>query len=164
MPPEVFRRCLEQVAADDNVDAMVPAACTAEPSKPLALSVVTQAEGVRLLHGASGTIPAYAYPGSAARALAHAARYGACRDRVPGQIPVVADLRPGDARALIDGFLGHSPAGGWLTPALTADLLACYGIAQVSTEPVASEDAALTAAAQLGGLVVLKADVPVPRY
>jgi acyl-CoA synthetase (NDP forming)/GNAT superfamily N-acetyltransferase len=172
VPPEIFRRCLEQVAADDDVDAvlaliaptaiadLVPATCTTDLTKPLVLSVLNQAEAVRLLPGASGTVPAYVYPGSAARALAHAARYGAWRDRVPGRIPALADVRADDARALIGGFLGHSPAGGWLTPALTADLLACYGIPQVAAEPVTSEYAAVDAALRLGGAVVLKADVP----
>jgi acyl-CoA synthetase (NDP forming) len=169
--PEIFRRCLEVVAADDGVDAvlvltvptaiadLVPAACSANIPKPLVLSVLDQAEAVRLLPRASGTVPAYAYPRSAARPLARAASYGTWRARAPGQIPVFADLRP-DARGLIGGFLGHSPAGGWLTPALTADLLACYGIIQVSTERVPSEEAALSAAARLGGPVVLKAEVP----
>jgi acyl-CoA synthetase (NDP forming)/GNAT superfamily N-acetyltransferase len=170
--PEIFRQCLELVAADDGVDAvlaltvptaiadLVPAACSADVPKPLVLSVLDQAEAVRLLPGASGTVPAYAYPGSAARALAHAASYGTWRARAPGQIPVFADLRPDDARTLISGFLGRSPTGGWLGPALAADLLACYGIAQVSTESVTSEEAAVDAAARLGGPVVVKADVP----
>jgi len=170
--PEVFRYCLELVAADDGVDAvlaltvptaladLVPAACSADIPKPLVLSVLDQAEAIRLLPRASGTVPAYAYPGSAARALAHAASYGTWRARAPGQIPAFADLRPDDARGLIGGFLGHSPAGGWLTPALTADLLACYGIVQVAAVPVTSEEAAVSAAARLGGPVVLKADVP----
>jgi acyl-CoA synthetase (NDP forming)/GNAT superfamily N-acetyltransferase len=172
VPPEIFRRCLELVAADDGVDALlaltvptaiadlVPEACSADVAKPLVLSVLNQAEAVRLLPGASGTVPAYAYPGSAARALAHAASYGAWRARAPGQIPVFADLRPDDARALVGGFLGRSPAGGWLAPALTAELLTCYGIAQVRAEPVTSEETAVDAAARLGGPVVLKADVP----
>jgi acyl-CoA synthetase (NDP forming)/RimJ/RimL family protein N-acetyltransferase len=175
VPPEVFRCCLEQVAADDGVDAVLaltvptaiadlaPAACSAAVSKPLALTVLNQAEAVRLLPqgpGASGLIPAYAYPESAARALGHAARYGTWRARVPGQIPELGDLRPADARALISGFLERSPDGGWLSPAQTAELLACYGIALVATSPVTSEEAAVTAAAQLGGPVVLKADVP----
>jgi acyl-CoA synthetase (NDP forming)/L-amino acid N-acyltransferase YncA len=170
--PEIFRLCLELVGADDGVDAvlavtvptaiadLVPAACSADAAKPLVLSVLDQAEAVRLLPGAYGTVPAYAYLRSAARALAHAASYGTWRARAPGQIPVFADLRPDDARALISGFLGRSPAGGWLAPALTADLLACYGIAQVSTESVTSEEAAVDAAARLADPVVLKADVP----
>jgi acyl-CoA synthetase (NDP forming)/L-amino acid N-acyltransferase YncA len=146
--PEVFRRCLEQVAADESVDAILvvtvptaiadlaPAACSAAVSKPLALSMLNQAEAVRLLPGgpeASRSVPAYAYPGSAARALAHAARYGAWRARIPGQVPAFGGLRPDDARALIDGFLERSPDGGWLAPDQVAELLACYGITLVST-------------------------------
>jgi acyl-CoA synthetase (NDP forming)/GNAT superfamily N-acetyltransferase len=172
VPPEVFRRCLEQVAADGAVDAVLavtvptaladlaPAACAAVISKPLVLSVLNQAEAVRLLPGASGAVPAYAYPASAARALAHAARYGAWRGRAPGQFPVLADLRTDDARTLINRFLESTPDGGWLTPARTAELLACYGITEVSSQPVTSQTAAVKAARQLGGPVVLKADVP----
>jgi acyl-CoA synthetase (NDP forming)/GNAT superfamily N-acetyltransferase len=175
VPPDVFRRCLEQVAADEGVDAIlaltVPtavadpaaAACSAAVSKPLALSVLNQADAVRLLPrgpGAGGSVPAYAYPGSAARALAHATRYGAWRGRVPGQVPAFADLRADDARALISDFLERSPDGGWLPPGQTAELLACYGITLVSAEPVTSEEAAVSAAARLGSPVVLKAEVP----
>ncbi|HEX4657089.1 MAG TPA: GNAT family N-acetyltransferase [Streptosporangiaceae bacterium] len=175
VPPDVFRRCLELAATDDGVDAvlaltvptamgdLVSAACAAAVSKPLTLSVLSQAEAVRLLPGgpeASGPVPAYAYPGSAARALAHAARYGAWRGRVPGQIPAFSDLRPGDARALVGAFLERQPDGGWLPPDQTAELLTCYGIPLVSTWPVTSEEAAVAAAAQLGSPVVLKADVP----
>jgi acyl-CoA synthetase (NDP forming) len=48
---------------------------------------------------------------------------------------------------------------GWrASPA--AELLACYGIAQVSTRPVTTEKAAVAAAVELGTPVVLKADVP----
>jgi acyl-CoA synthetase (NDP forming) len=175
VPPEEFRRCLELVGADDGVDAilaltvptamgdLVPQAGAAALSKTLVLSVLDQAEAVRLLPGgpqACGQVPAYAYPGSAARALAHAARYGAWRARVPGRIPVFSDLRPDDAHALIGGFLERSPDGGWLAPGQTAELLACYGMTPVSTQPVTSEEAAVSVAARLGSPVVLKAEVP----
>jgi acyl-CoA synthetase (NDP forming) len=172
VPPEVFRRCLELVAADDGVDAvlaltvptaladLVPAACCAQVTKPLALCVLNQAEAVKLLPGACGAIPAYAYPRGAARALARAAGYGAWRARPPGRPAVFDDLRPDDARTLIRGFLARSPAGGWLPPALTGDLLACYGISPPAGHPAVSEQAAVDAAARLGGPVVLKADVP----
>jgi acyl-CoA synthetase (NDP forming)/GNAT superfamily N-acetyltransferase len=175
VPPDVFRRCLEQVAADEGVDAILaltvptavadpaPAACSAAVSKPLVLSVLDQAEAVRLLPGGPqvpGPVPAYAYPGSAARALAHAARYGAWRARVPGRVPEFGDLRAVEARALVAGFLEGSPDGGWLSPDRTAELLECYGIPLVRTRPVTSEEAAVAAAARLGGPVVLKADVP----
>jgi acyl-CoA synthetase (NDP forming) len=172
--PEAFRRCLEQVAADDGVDAilaltmrtaiadLVPVARSAAIAKPLVLVVPGQAETVRLLPGppaGPGEVPAFAYPASAAHALAYAGRYGAWRTREPGQVPDLGDLRPDDARALIRAFLARSPDGGWLGPADTADLLGCYGITQVTTRPVTSEKAAVQAAARLGGPVVLKADV-----
>jgi acyl-CoA synthetase (NDP forming)/GNAT superfamily N-acetyltransferase len=175
VPPHLFRRALELVGADQGVDAILaltvptavadlaPVACSAAVAKPLALTVLDQAEVVRLLPGAPegrAPVPAYAYPGSAARALAHAARYGAWLARVPGRVPDLAGLRPGDARALIDGFLEGSPHGGWLPPGTAAELLACYGITQVSTRPVTTEKAAVAAAAELGRPVVLKADVP----
>ncbi len=172
VPPEVFRSCLELLAAEEDVDAVlaltVPTAIgdlagavlSAEVSKPLVLSSLNQAEAVRLLPGAAGPVPSYAYPGSAARALAHAASYGAWRARSPGTLPALGGLRRADARQLISGFLAGQPAGGWLGPAQVGELLACYGIAQVATRPVTSEEAAVTAAGQLGCPVVLKADVP----
>ena len=175
VPPDVFRRCLEQVAADEGVDAILalpmpvavadplPAALDAAVSKPLVLSVLSQAEAVRLLPaepGARGSVPAYAYPVNAARALAHAARYGAWRARVPGHVPAFDDLRADEARTVIGEFLEHSPDGGWLAPAETAELLGCYGIPLVRTRSVTSEEAAVHTAAEVGFPTVLKADVP----
>ena len=96
MTPESFRRSLELIAADDGVDAILalavptaaaelgPAVCSANLAKPAALVLLDQADGVRLLPSeAEGQAhPAYAYPKSAARALGHAARYGAWRGRI----------------------------------------------------------------------------------
>jgi acyl-CoA synthetase (NDP forming) len=172
--PEAFRRCLEQIAADDGVDAilalavptavadLVPAASSARVSKPLALTLLDQAEAVRLLPSRPSeltVVPAYAYPRSAARALGHAARYGSWRARLPGHVPEFADLRSGEARALISGFLERSPDGGWLTALETAKLLMCYGISEVATRLVTNEGVAADVAAELGGPVVLKAEV-----
>jgi acyl-CoA synthetase (NDP forming)/GNAT superfamily N-acetyltransferase len=189
-----FRACLEAVAADDGVDAVlavaVPTAIadlrtaviTASVAKPIAVVLVDQAESVRLLvgddasatgqgtaaagqgtaaagertaatdHGTAATgqgaaatddgsatgqraaatavsgRPAYAYPESAARALGHAVRYRAWLDRQHGTVPELPGLRVADARALIRGFLGREPAGGWLPQDQAAELLSCYGI------------------------------------
>ena len=171
--PENFRRCLELIAADDGVDAILalavptavadlaPAMCSANVAKPVALVLLDQADAVRLLPSQTvGRVPAYAYPKSAARALGHAARYGAWRAQPPGRVPEFADLRPDDARALIHRFLENAPDGGWLPPAQVATLLECYGIGQVPTYLVATEQGAVEAAGQLSGPAVLKADVP----
>ena len=173
VPPDSFRRCLELVSAADGVDAILalavptsvgdlaPAVCSANLAKPAALVLLDQADGVRLLPtGAEGHLPAYAYPTSAARALGHAARYGAWRARPPGRVPEFIDLQPGEARALIQGFLDRSPDGGWLPAADVDTLLGCYGITQVATGKVASEQAAVEVAAEFGGPVVIKAEVP----
>jgi acyl-CoA synthetase (NDP forming) len=194
-----FRSCLEEVAADDGVDALlvvtVPTAiadltqavATAKISKPLAAAVLDQPEAVRLLpvddhqmpfedgdltdpqSGAferpsaglpagKRAVPAYAYPEGAARALGHAAAYGAWRQRQQGHVPDLAGLRTADARALIAGFLKDHPEGGWLHPDAVTDLLTCYQIPLVPTRRVTDEQEAVRAAAGLGGPVVLKAE------
>ena len=173
--PDSFRRCLELIAADEGVDAILalavptavadlaPAVCSADLAKPTALVLLDQADAVRVLPSGRGghpPVPAYAYPKSAARALGHAARYGAWRARVPGRIPELPGLRPEEARRLIQEFLDRVPDGGWLSAAEVDTLLRCYGIAQVATSRVASEQAAVEAATRFGGPVVIKAEVP----
>jgi acyl-CoA synthetase (NDP forming)/GNAT superfamily N-acetyltransferase len=175
---EDFRRCLELLAADDGVDAMIAlvqptgangdlmtAIQDADIHVPLAAVALDQAETVRLLprpasSGADGQIPVYDIPQAAAAALAHAARYGAWRAEPHGQVPSFPDLRAADARALVTGFLHREPGGGWLPPDKTADLLHCYGIWLVDAEPAGSEDEAVRPAAAVSGPVVLKAEMP----
>src|SRR6266700_174277 len=170
-----FRRCLELLAADDGVDAMIAlvqptgangdlitAIQEADVRVPLAAVALDQAETVRLMprSAGDGQIPVYEVPEAAAAALAHAARYGAWRTEPRGQVPSFPDVRAADARALVTGFLHREPGGGWLPPDKTADLLHCYGIWLVDAEPAGSEDEAVKAAEAVSGPVVLKAEVP----
>ncbi len=170
-----FRRCLELLAADDGVDAMIvlvlPTGATgdlmtaiqdADIGVPLAAVALDQAETVRLMPrpAVDGQIPVYDVPEAAAAALAHAARYGAWRTEPHGQVPSFPDVRAADARALVTGFLHREPGGGWLPPDTTADLLHCHGIWLVDAEPAASEDEAVKAAEAVSGPVVLKAEGP----
>ncbi len=174
VPPDVFRRCLEQIAADDGVDAILIL---------IVPTAVADCRGGVLGRPSQAARPGRARPGRIRPAAAWGARRsracsGLCPSRAarparwrtpPGTAPGGPDARPGsrlgdlrrdDARALVGGFLEQAPDGGWLTPGLIADLLDCYGIALVSAEAVTSEEAAVVAAARLGGPVVLKADVP----
>jgi acyl-CoA synthetase (NDP forming)/RimJ/RimL family protein N-acetyltransferase len=207
---DAFRACVQEVAADDRVDAVlavaVPTAFSdlsaavaeAAVSKPLAVALLDRAESVQRLrrlpvaqppsgpHADTGPaggppaadpaaagqpaaiidvaaaaitgVPCYADPDSAARALGHAARYQAWRVRQRGTVPELSGLRTADARALINGFLAGSPAGGWLPEASAAELVSCYGVPRVATIAAATEEEAAAAAAQLGGPVVLKAE------
>ena len=52
------------------------------------------------------------------------------------------------------------PGGGWLSAGEADDLLRCYGIPMVEFRRADDADAAVDAAAGLGGHVVIKADVP----
>jgi acyl-CoA synthetase (NDP forming)/RimJ/RimL family protein N-acetyltransferase len=165
----VFRECLEAVAADDSVDAVIgvtaptamseltEAIVSAAVAKPLCAVTLDQQEDVRLL----GSVPSYAYPEGAAAALGQAARYSAWRRRPHGTVPALDGVRGTDARELVAEYLGRNPEGGWLPSALVRELLDFYQIPQVATvlaEP--GEQEVLAAAAALAGPVVLKAEVP----
>ena len=173
--PGLFRRCLELVGADPGVDAvlaltattaagdLVPEVRAARLPVPIAVVVMDQVEGVRLLPGPgedSPAIPAYAYPESAARALGHAARYGAWRATPPGSVPVLEGLGQDRAKDLVAGFLASTPGGGWMPHAQTVELLGCYGVPLADSIAVTSEDGVTAAAARFGGPVAVKADVP----
>ena len=174
---EAFGETLHIAAAEDGVDAVIalvvrhlsadllPVLTAARLPVPVAAVVLDQPEAVRLLPGDGGgpdhgTVPAYAYPEAAARALARSARYGSWRTRPPGVTPELAGLRVADARSIIDSFLARMPGGGWLSADEADALLRCYGIPMVEFRQADDADAAVEAAAGLGGHVVLKANVP----
>jgi acyl-CoA synthetase (NDP forming)/GNAT superfamily N-acetyltransferase len=170
-----FRQCLELLAADDEVDAMIalalPTAATgdlvaairqADVRVPLAAVLLDQPESVRMLPRTvgEGQIPAYGYPEAAAGAMARAARYGAWRAEPRGQVPSLPGVRTEDARTLLREFFHATVGGGWLPPDKTAELLRCYGIPLAELTPAGSEDEAVRAFESMAGPVVLKADVP----
>jgi acyl-CoA synthetase (NDP forming) len=103
-------------------------------------------------------LPAYAYPEGAARALGHAVRYRAWRERPQGRVPELPGLRAADARELLARFLADHPSGGQLSRDQAAELLCCYQIPLVAELPASSEPEAVRAAAELGGRVALKAE------
>ena len=172
---ENFRHCLELLAADEEVDALIalvlPTAATgdlvaaiqqARVDVPLAAVVLGQPESVRMLPRAAGDgqIPAYGYPEAAAGAMARAARYGAWLTEPRGQVPSLPDVRTEDARTLMRDFFHATLGGGWMPPDQTAELLRCYDIPLAELTPARSEDEAVRAFETVGGPVVLKADVP----
>jgi acyl-CoA synthetase (NDP forming)/GNAT superfamily N-acetyltransferase len=185
-----FRTCIESVAADESVDAVMAitvatALGSLEPAVraarvgdqiPLVCVLLDQLESVRLLRrevtpgggdaAAAGgavsdraAVPCYLYPEGAARALGHAVRYSAWRSGPPGQVPELAGIRHQDARQIVASYLSRNHLGGWLPPEQTAELLACYGIGLVPTAGATDADSAARIAQELGGAVVLKADV-----
>ena len=175
IPAGNFRQCLELLAADDEVDAIIalvlPTAASgnlvtaiqqADVGVPMAAVVLDQPESVRVIPrlGAEGQIPAYGYPEAAAAAMARAARYGAWRTEPRGQVPSLPDIRTEDARALVHAFFHDTVGGGWMPPDRTAELLRCYRVPLAELTPARSEGEAVSAFAAASSPVVLKADVP----
>ena len=166
---EDFRQCLELLAADNEVHAiialvlptgatgdLVAAITEADVGTPLAAVVLNQPESVRLLPRSptpeddEGRVPAYGYPEAAAAAMARAASYGAWRAAPRGNVPDLADISSGGgphARARVP------PPGARRRPAFpgqTADLLGCYGILLAG-----GQDPSAAAAARAGGTEVI---------
>jgi acyl-CoA synthetase (NDP forming)/RimJ/RimL family protein N-acetyltransferase len=180
---EAFRACLELVSADSSVDAVLAigvltavadlsdAIAAARVARPIAAVLLDRPESVSVLTSPPGPgalqaggrwsrrIPAYSYPESAARALGHAASYLEWRDGQHGEVPDFADVDVAGARDLVSAFLTDNPGGGWLPAGDAAALLASHQIVMVTTRAVTDQAGALVAAAELGGHVVLKADV-----
>jgi len=172
--PEAFGEALRLAVAADGVAALIavvvrsasadllPVLAGTSLPVPVAAVLLDQAEAVRLLPGgdASPAVPAYSYPEAGARALARAARYGSWRSRPAGTVPEFTDVRAADARSIVDSFLVRVPGGGWLSAEEADGLLRCYGLPMVPFRRAADADAAVEAAAGLGGHVVIKAEVP----
>jgi len=174
-----FSECLEQVAADESVDALVAigvrtaladlrtAITSVQVSKPMAVVLLDQPDSVRLLRpgsvdgapGEPGAVPAYAYPEGAVRAIGHAADYQAWRVSQRGRVPDLEATDPDEARSVVMGFMASSPGGGWLPEEGCARLLAAYRIPLIASRLVTGSEEAVQAAAELGGPVVVKGDI-----
>ena len=133
-------------------------------AKPIAAVRLEQGLPVELLPAAEdGTIPSYAEPQAAARALAHAAHRAAWLARPAGTVPDLDGVETERARTVVETYLAAHPDGGWLDPRTCADLLACYGIPQIPWAWAETEDDAVLAADRLrgsDGRVVMKAHWP----
>ncbi|MEV3907091.1 bifunctional acetate--CoA ligase family protein/GNAT family N-acetyltransferase [Streptomyces canus] len=180
---EQLTDCLERMMRYGGVDAvlvaLVPTAVAAATSddlvraltrapgrrtKPIVAVRLEQGLPVELLPAAEdGTIPSYAEPQAAARALAHAAHRAAWLARPAGTVPDLDGVETERARTVVETYLAAHPDGGWLDPRTCADLLSCYGIPQIPWAWAETEDDAVLAADRLRGFdgrVVMKAHWP----
>jgi acetate---CoA ligase (ADP-forming) len=174
---EQYRRAIEILAADPEVDslvvifvpplltraadvarAVVEGAASAKRRKPI-VTVFMQARGVpEELRGGEVRVPSYAFPEEAAMALARAAGYGEWLLRPDESPPVFDDIRRDEAAAILAGALGRGEE--WLGPRDVADLLACYGLPALDQRVVRDPAEAAAAAAEIGGTVALKGIAP----
>ncbi|MCM3872004.1 MAG: GNAT family N-acetyltransferase [Pyrinomonadaceae bacterium] len=172
-----YRKAIEIVAADNSVDALiviftpplvtragdvalaiVDAVRALNRSKPV-MTVFLSARGTpEELRLADISIPSYAFPETAAIALARAARYREWRERPETVAPRFEDIRRDEAAATVATAL--SRGDGWLDAAETAALLSCYGLPLIQQRIAATAEDAGAAAEELGGEVALKAIAP----
>ncbi|MDQ7800777.1 MAG: GNAT family N-acetyltransferase [Armatimonadota bacterium] len=176
-PAEHYREAVAAVGADPNVDAVVvifvpPLVTQAEDvaqaivegvarwtdHKPV-LTVFMSARGVpELLRRSHLRIPSYAFPESAARALAHAVRYGQWRRRPAEPAARPVDARRDEALALVATAVERG--AGWLAPAEVEALLRCYGVLLVAQRFALTPEEAGELAERFGGPVALKVVAP----
>jgi len=167
--PDQYRRSLAAILRDDHVDSVITifipplvtepnevAAAIADASRTVAdkpvLGVFMRAEGAP---AALAPIPCYAFPESAAQALARVVAYARWR-ALPAEPPVVVtDVDRDRIRTIVDAVLERG--GGWVTADEAGDLLRASGIATAAARTARSLDGTLTAAAAIGFPVALKA-------
>ncbi|MEO7273020.1 MAG: acetate--CoA ligase family protein, partial [Vicinamibacterales bacterium] len=100
-------------------------------------------------------IPSYAFPESAAVALARVAAYGRWR-RLPRTVPIpLANLDDDQARQVVAAVLTRG--GGWTTPAEAQALMSAVGITTPASRVVSTREEAVHAAAGVGYPVAIKA-------
>ncbi len=177
-----FEAAIEHAIASPDTDALVAvyvpplntsgeevanvlAAVGEQSDKPI-VSTFLGSEGVPvllrvpdLLGGSAGrgSVPSYAAPESAVRALARVVNYAEWAAKDHGEFHIALDHRTGDARALVRQVLSAAPRGAILSTDQVHALLACYGIDLWTWINVHSREEALEAGEKLGWDVVLKA-------
>jgi acetate---CoA ligase (ADP-forming) len=168
-PAEHYRRALELILLDEHVDSVITifipplvtdpksvAAAIAEgaradPRKPV-LGVFMRAEGAP---DALAPIPAYAFPESAALALARVTTYGRWRARPIEAAPELDRFDRDRIRSIVDDVLARS--GGWATAEEAAALLTAAGIEGAASSVASDLDHTVLAASAVGYPVALKA-------
>jgi acetyl coenzyme A synthetase (ADP forming)-like protein len=174
-PPDHYEQATRLLLADAGVDSLltifIPPLVT-DP-KQVAESIVRGAAGARkpvlaTFMSAQGappelqTIPCYMFPEAAATALARVVTHGEWRRRPRGTVPAFADLRPDEARGIIDRALAANTAGesGWLSATDVHAVLRAFGIAAAMPMSAATEDEAVAAARCIASPVAMKAVGP----
>jgi acetyl coenzyme A synthetase (ADP forming)-like protein len=182
-PGESYRKALEILAGWDGIDAIiilyVPVLVTnseeiAAGVRQAALNIKRDVPMLSVFLSSKGTpdtlkteglsIPSYPFPEDAARALAHAVRYGIWAQTPEGKVPEFKDIKPSEGKALVADVLGSIEKSGegsrWLLPDEVAQLLGAYGVPMARWALAATPEEAGAAAEAIGGKVALKGVAP----
>jgi acetate---CoA ligase (ADP-forming) len=147
------------VTSGDDVAVEIDVAGQGTRAITLASVFMGDSDEVRLHAGERGSrVPVFDFPEDAAHALIHAVQHARWTQRPTGAVTTPGGCRPDEAAAIIARALADGVQ--WLDPRDVVGLLDCYGLPLVATRIVAGADEAVTAAAELGVPVALKAIAP----
>jgi acyl-CoA synthetase (NDP forming) len=141
---------------------------SAHQDKPVVASVLG-ADG-RRVRWTGSSVPNFHFPETCAAVLSRAVERREWLSRALGQRPEFDDIDADAARARVAAWLEDQPIigpehrGGWLPTTEAEALLDAFGISFVASEHCSDIERAVSAAAALGGSVVLKADFPPPAH
>ena len=169
---EQYVRAMRALLADERVDALIvifipPLITKADEVAAAIVEGAAGADGKPVIANfmcAKGapkilaSIPSYAFPEAAAKALAKVTGYGEWKQRPSGTLPLFNDIRVDDARRIVEQALLRGD--GWLSPLELQDLFDSVGISVAQCRVVATEDEAARAAKTTGYPVALKAVGP----
>jgi acyl-CoA synthetase (NDP forming) len=171
-PPDHFRRALEIILRDASVDSVITIfipplvtepndvasaladAVEAAPNKPV-LGVFMRSEGAP---PSLAPIPSYAFPESAALALARVTAYGLWRAKPQIPVPELDHFERDTIRRVMQGI--SSRGSGWATPDEAQALLKAAGIPVAEGRLATNVDQAAQAGIELGFPIALKAIGP----
>ncbi|HEX5966592.1 MAG TPA: GNAT family N-acetyltransferase [Pyrinomonadaceae bacterium] len=176
-PAEHYKRSIEIVGTDENVDSLiviftpplvtraddvarsiVAAVQQIDNGKPVLSVFLSANDAPKELRTEKLAIPSYSFPETAAIALARATRYQQWRDRRETYPAQFEDIRTDEAAAVVAAALARGD--GWLTPSDVAQICACYGLPLIEQRVVSSVEEAADAAGEMGGEFALKAIAP----
>ena len=141
---------------EDDVGAAISRGAAGVGDKPVLCSFLS-AKGAPATLRTAATVPSFAYPEAAARALGRAAERGEWLHRAAGAVPEL-DVDRVAADAIVAEALSAANDA-WLEPAQARALLEAYGIPVVAERVVDTVDAAVAAAVELGFPAVVKSAV-----
>jgi acyl-CoA synthetase (NDP forming) len=171
-PAEHYGRALETLLQDEQVDSVmtifIPPLVTDPDAVAAAVSGAAAHAGDKTVLGifmrADGAprglspVPCYAFPESAAAALARVTLYGEWRRKPAGSLPVLQQFDADAAKRIVAGALQRG--GGWLAPSEVQELLRAIHVQTAPVELVSTVEDAVAAAVRLGLPVALKAVGP----
>jgi acetyl coenzyme A synthetase (ADP forming)-like protein len=170
--PKLFDDALRIVMASPSIDGAVvilaPVASAAPEAvaravagidtrtRPLVFVHLGVSSAPAELTQGSRTIPSYAFPERAVRALGRIAEHASWKTRPAGHPPELEGIDLSAAQAIVKAYLAVNDGGGWLSPDESVSMLRAFGIATPGEVAASSSAEAAVAAADLGFPVALK--------